>query len=129
MGFGTFACGSCGVVGVAYLSALCNLSFTATQFALLSAAASIVGRFVTGTTAGGLIVQMGYVNFYLLTTLLALPGVALFAWLMKAGLVAASIAATDVRRAAEHTAKGCPGGASVGVVARERRMGGETAQK
>jgi PAT family beta-lactamase induction signal transducer AmpG len=30
--------------------------------------------FVTGTTAGSLIEAMGYVNFYLLTTVLALPG-------------------------------------------------------
>src|SRR3546814_19874409 len=109
MGFGTFACGSCGVVGVAYLSALCNLSFTATQFALLSAAASIVGRFVTGTTAGGLIVPMGYVNLYLLTTLLALPGVALFAWMMKAGLVYASLAENHVRRAAEDRTRAAQG--------------------
>src|SRR5690606_42061004 len=64
-----------GVVVVAYLSALCNLSFTATQFALLSAAASVVGRMLTGTTAGALIEAMGYVNFYLLTTLVALPGI------------------------------------------------------
>src|SRR3546814_13201373 len=78
MGCENFASGIGGVVVVAYLSALCNLSFTATQFALLSAAASIVGRFVTGTTAGGLIEQVGYVNFYLLTTVLALPGVVLF---------------------------------------------------
>lgn len=101
MGFENFASGIGGVVVVAYLSALCNLSFTATQFALLSAAASIVGRFVTGTTAGGLIEQMGFVNFYLMTTVIALPGVALFAWMMKAGLVDASIAEQDVRRAAE----------------------------
>src|SRR3546814_19837347 len=53
MGFENFASGIGGVVVVAYLSALCNLSFTATQFALLSAAASLVGLFVTGTTAGG----------------------------------------------------------------------------
>ena len=53
---------------VAYLSALCNLRFTATQYALLSALASIAGRFLTGTTAGALIEAMGYVNFYLLTT-------------------------------------------------------------
>ena len=65
-----------GVV-VAYFSALCNLRFTATQYALLSAAAAIVGRFLTGTTAGALIDAMGYVNFYLLTTALALPGVLL----------------------------------------------------
>src|SRR5690606_305892 len=102
MGFENFARGIGGVVVVAYLSALCNLSFTATQFALLSAAASIVGRFVPGTPAGGLIVQMGYVNFYLLTAVLALPGIGLVAWMMKAGLVDASIAETDVRRSEAH---------------------------
>ena len=97
MGFENFASGIGGVVVVAYLSALCNLAFTATQFALLSAAASIVGRFVTGTTAGGMIERMGYVDFYLLTTVLALPGVLLFWWMMRAGLVDASIAEQDVR--------------------------------
>ena len=79
------------LIFVAYLSALCNLSFTATQFALLSAAASIVGRIVTGTTAGGLIESMGYVQFYLLTALVALPGVLLYLFMMRAGLVDQSL--------------------------------------
>src|SRR3546814_3258942 len=47
IGFENFASGIGGVVVVAYLSALCNLAFTATQFVLLSAAAAIVGRFLT----------------------------------------------------------------------------------
>src|SRR3546814_142114 len=91
MGFENFASGIGGVCVVAYLSALCNLSFTATQFALLSAAASILGRFVTGTTAGSLIDGIGYVNFYLLTTALAFPGVILFWWMMRQGLVDRSL--------------------------------------
>jgi PAT family beta-lactamase induction signal transducer AmpG len=86
IGFENLASGIGGVVVVAYLSALCNLSFTATQFALLSAAASVVGRLVTGTTAGGLIESLGYVDFYLLTTVAALPGIVLFVLLMRAGL-------------------------------------------
>jgi MFS transporter, PAT family, beta-lactamase induction signal transducer AmpG len=86
VGFENFASGIGGVTVVAYLSALCNLRFTATQYALLSALASIAGRFLTGTTAGGLIGTMGYVNFYLLTTLIALPGVFLFWFMMKSGL-------------------------------------------
>ena len=53
IGFENFASGIGGVTVVAYLSALCNLRFTATQYALLSALASIAGRFLTGTTAGG----------------------------------------------------------------------------
>jgi len=40
---------------VAYLSALCNLRFTASQYALLSALASIAGRSANRTTVGGLI--------------------------------------------------------------------------
>ncbi|MEO8010337.1 MAG: MFS transporter [Dokdonella sp.] len=98
--FENFSSGIGGVVVVAYLSALCNLSFTATQFALFSAAASIVGRFITGTTAGSLIERMGYVDFYLMTTAAALPGVVLFAWLMRSGLVEDSIAERDVPDAA-----------------------------
>jgi PAT family beta-lactamase induction signal transducer AmpG len=91
IGFENFASGIGGVTVVAYLSALCNLRFTATQYALLSAMASIAGRFLTGTTAGGLISAIGYVNFYLLTTLIALPGVFLFWFMIRSGLADVSI--------------------------------------
>jgi PAT family beta-lactamase induction signal transducer AmpG len=87
IGFENFASGYGGVVVVAYLSALCNLRYTAAQFALVSAAASVVGRLLTGTTAGGLIESLGYVQFYLLTTLLAVPGVLLFWWMWRRGTV------------------------------------------
>jgi PAT family beta-lactamase induction signal transducer AmpG len=87
LGFENFASGIGGVAVVAYLSALCNLSFTATQFALLSATTSIAGRILTGTTAGALIEQFGYVQFYLLTTVAAVPGILLFVWMMRSGLV------------------------------------------
>ena len=83
MGFENFASGMGGVAVVAYLSWLCDLRFTATQFALLSAMSSILGRSVQGTTAGALIESLGFVNFYLLTTLLAVPGILLFAVLMR----------------------------------------------
>jgi len=91
IGFENFASGVGGVAVVAYLSALCNLQFTGTQFALLSAAASILGRFLTGTTAGSLIEGMGYVNFYLLTTVAALPGVVMFWLMIRWGLVDRSL--------------------------------------
>ena len=100
IGFENIASGIGGVVVVAYLSALCNLSYTASQYALLSAAASVVGRLVTGTTAGGFIQSMGYVDFYLMTTVVALPGVALFGWMMHRGLVDRAIAEVDVRASA-----------------------------
>jgi PAT family beta-lactamase induction signal transducer AmpG len=91
IGFENFASGFGGVAVVAYFSALTDLRFTAAQYALISAAASIVGRFVTGTTAGGLIEKFGYVNFYLLTTVVAFPGVLLFWWMIRSGLVDRSI--------------------------------------
>jgi MFS transporter, PAT family, beta-lactamase induction signal transducer AmpG len=91
IGFENFASGIGGVTVVAYLSALCNLRFTATQYALLSALASIAGRFLTGTTAGSLIEAVGYVNFYLLTTLVAMPGVILFWYMIRSGLADVSI--------------------------------------
>jgi len=91
IGFENFASGIGGVTVVAYLSALCNLRFTATQYALLSALASVAGRFLTGTTAGALIETMGYVSFYLLTTAIAFPGVILFWFMMRSGLADLSI--------------------------------------
>ena len=91
VGFENFASGMGGVTVVAYLSALCNLRFTASQYALLSALASIAGRFITGTTVGSLIEAIGYVNFYVLTTLIALPGVFLFWFMIRSGLADGSI--------------------------------------
>ncbi len=89
--FENFASGIGGVTVVAYLSALCNLRFTATQYALLSALASIAGRFLTGTSVGALIDAIGYVNFYLLTALVALPGVILFWFMIRSGLADLSV--------------------------------------
>jgi len=91
IGFENFASGYGGVVVVAYFSALCNLQFTAAQYALISAGASVLGRVLTGTTAGGLIQAIGYVNFYLLTTLLALPGILLFSFMIRRGLIDAAL--------------------------------------
>lgn len=101
IGFENFASGYGGVVVVAYFSALCDLRFTASQYALISAAASIVGRFLTGTTAGALIEGMGYVSFYILTTIAALPGIVLFWWMMKTGLVDAAMGTAGEVKAPE----------------------------
>jgi PAT family beta-lactamase induction signal transducer AmpG len=87
IGFENFASGIGGVVVVAYLSALCDLRYTAAHFALLSAAASVVGRILSGLSAGQLIEQLGYPGFYILTTLAALPGIALFWLMMRSGLI------------------------------------------
>lgn len=91
IGFENIASGIGGVTVVAYFSALCDLRFTAAQYALISAAASVVGRVLTGTTAGAMIEAIGYVNFYLVTTVIALPGIILFWLMMRAGLIDESI--------------------------------------
>src|SRR6185436_11363514 len=85
IGFENVASGIGGVVVVAYFSALTDLRYTAAQYALISATASVVGRILTGTTAGPLVASMGYVRFYWLTTVLALPGIVLFWWMMRTG--------------------------------------------
>ncbi|MES2095688.1 MAG: MFS transporter [Pseudomonadota bacterium] len=104
IGFENIASGFGGVVVTAYFSALTDLRFTAAQYALISAAASIVGRLLTGTTAGALIDSIGYVDFYVLTTIVALPGVLIFWWMMRSGLVDEAIG-TAGTEASESEAK------------------------
>lgn len=67
---------------VAYLSSLCNLSYTATQYALLS---SFMAQARTTLAAGGgfLAESTDWIGFFLLTTLLALPGLAMLLWLQR----------------------------------------------
>ena len=62
---------------VAFLMSLCNQRFTATQFALLSAFAS-VGRVWVGPLAGVLAESIGWPTFFVLSTFLALPAL----WLL-----------------------------------------------
>lgn len=96
IGFENIASGIGGVVVIAYFSALCDLRFTASQYALISAAASVVGRVLTGTTAGAMVESFGYVNFYLITTVAALPGILLFWLMMRSGLVDASVGSAGI---------------------------------
>jgi MFS transporter, PAT family, beta-lactamase induction signal transducer AmpG len=97
--FENFASGIGGVVLVAYFAVLCNLQFTAAHYALISSAASIVGRFLTGTTAGAMVEEMGFFNFYLFTTVVALPGIVLFWMMMRSGLIDSSIGTAATEKA------------------------------
>ena len=67
---------------VAYLSSLCNLSYTATQYALLS---SFMAQARTTLSAGGgfLAESMDWVGFFLTTTAAAIPGLLLLLWLQR----------------------------------------------
>ncbi|MFT4577719.1 MAG: PAT family beta-lactamase induction signal transducer AmpG [Nitrospinales bacterium] len=66
---------------VAFLMVLCNHNYTATQFALLSALASL-GRVFVGPLSGVLVDGMGWVVFFFTTFLFALPGLVLL-WFMR----------------------------------------------
>lgn len=65
---------------VAFLMGLCNQRFTATQYALLSAFAS-VGRVWVGPLAGVLAETIGWPVFFLVSTAVALPALGLLWWL------------------------------------------------
>ena len=68
---------------VAFLMSLCNQRYTATQFALLSAFASI-GRVWVGPLAGVLAEAIGWPTFFIVSTVLALPALGLLWWLRNA---------------------------------------------
>ena len=67
---------------VAFLMSLCNQRFTATQFALLSAFAS-VGRVWVGPLAGVLAESIGWPTFFIVSTVLALPALGML-WALRA---------------------------------------------
>ena len=61
---------------VAYLVSLCNKNYSATQYALLSAMASLP-RITMGSVAGFIVAKIGWANFFIITFLTAMPGLAL----------------------------------------------------
>ena len=66
---------------VAFLMTLCHHNFTATQFALFSALASL-GRVYVGPVSGQLVAEFGWLLFFLVTFFAALPGLVLL-WKMR----------------------------------------------
>ena len=86
MGFENLASGMGTAAFVAFAMALCNHSFSATQYALLSALASL-GRILFGPLAGGMVQALGWEGFFVLTFVAALPGLALV-WVMRANIAA-----------------------------------------
>ena len=65
---------------VAFLMSLCNQRFTATQYALLSAFAS-VGRVWVGPLAGVLAESIGWPSFFIVSTVAALPALVMLGWM------------------------------------------------
>lgn len=67
---------------LALLMSLCNIRFTASQFALLSAL-SAVGRIYVGPASGYLVEAYGWPTFFIYSVLFALPGLLLLCVLRR----------------------------------------------
>ena len=61
---------------VALLMAICDRRFTATQFAILTAVASL-GRVIAGPPSGFMVESLGWPVFFFLTFIVALPAIAI----------------------------------------------------
>jgi MFS transporter, PAT family, beta-lactamase induction signal transducer AmpG len=86
LGIENLAGGVGGVIVMSWLSKLCNIRFTATQFALL-AAASAVMRILSGGPSGKLVEAIGYTNFFAITIAAFIPAFLLLAWLFQRDLI------------------------------------------
>ena len=67
---------------IAYLSSLCNIAYTATQFALFTSLMN-VARTVFASGGGWLADNMDWSIYFLLTTFAAIPGLVILVWLIK----------------------------------------------
>ncbi|HZB92549.1 MAG TPA: MFS transporter [Stellaceae bacterium] len=67
---------------VAYLSGLCSLAFTATQYALFSSIAAVPVRFLAAP-AGWLVDRLDWIPFFLVATAACLPSLVLLLYIMR----------------------------------------------
>jgi PAT family beta-lactamase induction signal transducer AmpG len=82
IGFENLAGGMGSAAFVAYLSLLCHVAYTATQYALFSSFMA-VGRTVLASGSGWVADRVDWVTFFVVSTLLALPGLAILVWMIK----------------------------------------------
>jgi PAT family beta-lactamase induction signal transducer AmpG len=66
---------------VAYLSVLCNTSYTGTQFALFTSFMAF-GRTLLSASSGWVVEVIGWFDFFLISTIVAAPGLLLLLWMM-----------------------------------------------
>ena len=69
-----------GTALITYLSSLCSPAFTATQYALLAALAAL-SRTVIASSGGWLSEKIGWVHFFIITSVVGLPFLLLFFWI------------------------------------------------
>jgi PAT family beta-lactamase induction signal transducer AmpG len=74
--------GAAGAALVAYLSGLCNVAYTATQYALLTSFMAL-GRTWLSAGSGWLADHVDWVSFWALTTVFAAPGLVLLMVMMR----------------------------------------------
>jgi MFS transporter, PAT family, beta-lactamase induction signal transducer AmpG len=86
LGFENLAGGVGGVIVMSWLSKLCDVRFTATQFALL-AAASAVMRILSGGPSGKMVETVGYFSFFLCTIAAFVPAFILLGIMFQRNLV------------------------------------------
>jgi len=69
---------------VAYLSSLCNLAYTATQYALLASLGNFA-RIQFAAVAGWMVDSLNgdWATFFIMTAIIAIPGLALLIWMMR----------------------------------------------
>jgi PAT family beta-lactamase induction signal transducer AmpG len=77
-----FAGGFLGTAAVAWLSSLVNKHYTATQYALFSSLVTLPGKLIGGLS-GFMVTSIGYVGFFVFSTLSVLPAIILFVWLRR----------------------------------------------
>ena len=71
---------------VAYMASLCNVAYSATQYALLSSLMSLP-RDIFASTSGILADQVSWGLFFLVSSLLVLPGLILLVYMIKKKMV------------------------------------------
>ena len=77
---------------LAFLMTICNKHYSASQYALLSALATL-GRVVLGPLAAAMVLYFGWVNFYIWSFILCFPGLILLVALKTKVLSYAQLAA------------------------------------
>jgi PAT family beta-lactamase induction signal transducer AmpG len=82
IGLENFAGGMGTAAFVAYLRSLCHVSYTATQYALLTSFMSAARTWLS-SSAGWLADSMSWIEFFVLTTVAAVPGLLLLFWVTR----------------------------------------------
>lgn len=67
---------------VAYLSSLCSIAFTATQYALLSSLAAFIGK-ILASGGGWLADRVSWATYFMLTIIAAIPGLLLLIYMIR----------------------------------------------